>query len=182
MTDRVPLDFRLALPADAASIARLVNAAYRGDEGRAGWTHEMHLIAGERTNEDEVRHLVDMPDTVMLLGVAEGEIAGSVLLQRQGESAYFGMFVVQPRLQGAGLGRQMIAAVEDFVRRTWAARRLTLTAITLRAELIDYYERRGFRRTGETVPFPPEAAARARVEGIALAVLEKPLAAQAHEG
>lgn len=176
MTDRVPLDFRLALPADAAAIVRLVNAAYRGDEGRAGWTHEMHLIEGPRTDEDEVRRLVAMPDTVMLLGVVEGAIAASVLLQRQGDAAYFGMFVVLPQLQAAGLGRRMIAAAEDFAWRTWDARRLTLTAIHLRPELIAYYERRGFRRTGELVPFPAEAAARAKVEGIELAVLEKPLA------
>ena len=29
-----------------------------------------------------------------------------------------------------------------------------MTVITLRAELLAYYERRGFRRTGRTVPFP----------------------------
>jgi GNAT superfamily N-acetyltransferase len=108
--------------------------------------------------------------------VVEGGIAASVLLQRQGDAAYFGMFVVQPGLQGAGLGRRMIDAAGDFARRTWDAGRLSLTAIHLRPELIAYYERRGFRRTGELLPFPAEAAARAKVEGIELAVLEKPLA------
>jgi hypothetical protein len=29
-----------------------------------------------------------------------------------------------------------------------------MTVITLRPELLAFYERRGFRRTGETVPFP----------------------------
>lgn len=175
MPDIDRLSLRTAVAQDAAAIARLINAAYNGDESRAGWTHESELLTGERTDEAEVRALIAAPDSVLLLCLAEAEIVGSVLLQRQGDSAYLGMFVVRPRLQGAGIGKRLMQAAEGHVQREWGVGRMTMSAITLRPELIEFYGRRGYRPTGEVLPFPPEAAARARVEGIELAVLAKDL-------
>lgn len=171
------LAFRPAVAADAAHIARLINAAYRGDEGGAGWTHEMHLVQGQRTDEAEVRELIATPGSVMLVCLVDAQIVGSVLLQRQADAAYLGMFVVKPQLQGAGTGKRLMQAAEALVQREWGARRMTMTAITLRPELIEFYRRRGYRPTGEIVPFPAEAAGRSLVGGIELAVLEKDLAA-----
>ncbi len=177
MPTPVELTFRPAVAEDAAHIAALINAAYRGEEGSAGWTHEMHLVDGPRTDAAEVRELIATPGSVMLACVAAAQIVSSVLVQRQGDAAYLGMFVVKPQLQGAGVGKRLMQAAEEFARREWAARRMTMTAITLRPELIEFYGRRGYRATGEIVPFPPEAAVRARVDGIELAVLEKDLEA-----
>jgi ribosomal protein S18 acetylase RimI-like enzyme len=178
MPTAIEIAFRLATDQDAARIADLVNTAYRGEDGRAGWTHEMHLVDGPRTDEAEVRALIATPGNVMLLGLVDAEIVGSVLLQRQAGAAYLGMFVVKPQLQGAGIGKRLMLAAEAFARDDWGARRMTMTAITQRTELIDFYGRRGYRPTGATLPFPPEAAAHARVDGIRLAVLEKMLAAE----
>ncbi len=71
----------------------------------------------------------------------------------------------------------MKQAAESLVLRQWGARKMTLISITLRRELIQFYQRLGYRLTGEVVPFPPEAAVRARVDGIELEVLEKDLVA-----
>jgi ribosomal protein S18 acetylase RimI-like enzyme len=177
MSNAAELAFRPAVPDDAAHIAHLINVAYRGEEGRAGWTHEIHLVDGPRTDEAEVRELIATADTVILLCLRDAEIVGSVLLQRQGDAAYLGMFVVKPQLQGAGVGKRLMQAAEALAQREWGARRMTMTAITLRPELIEFYRRRGYRTTGEILPFPPEAAVRARVDGIEMAVLEKDLAA-----
>ncbi len=175
MQEPAVLSFRPATLADVADIVRITNAAYRGEAGVAGWTHEMDLVNGPRTDEAEVQALVAAPGSTMLLALAGGTVVGSVLLQRQEDAAYLGMFVVAPPMQGAGAGKRLMQAAEAYVQREWGVRRMTMTAISLRRELIAFYGRRGYLPTGEVVAFPAEAASRARVEGIELAVLQKDL-------
>jgi GNAT superfamily N-acetyltransferase len=88
------------------------------------------------------------------------------------------MLVIRPPLQGQGLGRRLLAEAERRAHVEWQVTRLQMQVITLRHELIAYYERRGYRRTGETRPFPYGDACfgEPRVPGLAFAVLEKPLA------
>ena len=46
--------------------------------------------------------------------------------------AYFGMFAVSPALQGAGLGKVVIAEAERAARETWGAREMHMTVISVR--------------------------------------------------
>jgi GNAT superfamily N-acetyltransferase len=64
------------------------------------------------------------------------------------------MFAVSPRLQGAGLGKVIIAEAERQARETWGVTEMHMTVISVRDDLIAWYERRGYRRTGRTTPFP----------------------------
>jgi len=57
-------------------------------------------------------------------------------------------------LQGQGLGRRFMAEAERFVRMEWGVPRMQMQVITLRHELIAYYQRRGYQRSGELGPFP----------------------------
>ena len=41
--------------ADAAAITRMLNVAYRGREGEAGWTSEGEYLSGLRTTEEAMR-------------------------------------------------------------------------------------------------------------------------------
>jgi hypothetical protein len=43
---------------------------------------------------------------------------------------------------------------ERIAREEWACARVEMTVIDIRAELIAWYERRGYVRTGRTKPFP----------------------------
>jgi ribosomal protein S18 acetylase RimI-like enzyme len=61
---------------------------------------------------------------------------------------------VRPELQGAGLGRVVLAEAERIAREEWGVREMHMTVIHLREDLIAWYERRGYRRTGEMSPFP----------------------------
>ena len=64
------------------------------------------------------------------------------------------MIAVNPELQGKGAGRVLLERAEQLVReRAWGTR-LEMTVIGQRTELIAWYERRGFRVTGEQRPFP----------------------------
>ena len=55
--------FRLApaTPADTPHLTRFVNAAYRGDTARQGWTTEADLLDGQRIDEPGMRELLDAP-------------------------------------------------------------------------------------------------------------------------
>ncbi len=174
-----PLSFRLAVPADASLIAALVNSAYRGDSSRAGWTTEADLISGARTDEGAVRQLLAEPGSMMLLCIQgdEDEIVGSVhLKQTDAISAYLGLFVVKPTLQGGGIGKHFILEAERTAQGAFGITRMWMTVISVRDELIAYYERRGYRRTGELKPFPSDAGASVpMVKNLQLEVLEKTL-------
>jgi ribosomal protein S18 acetylase RimI-like enzyme len=64
------------------------------------------------------------------------------------------MFAVAPDEQGSGLGKQLLAEAERVARDEWHCRAMRMTVIVQREELIAWYERRGYRRTGEYQPFP----------------------------
>lgn len=172
------LSFRPAELADVDTIVTLVNSAYRGDSSRQGWTTEADLLDGQRTDADEIRSLILDKNSLILLGWCQGQLISSVHLQNtQERAAYLGMLTVRPGLQGAGLGRRVMEAAEDFARRTWGARRMRMTVIDRRHELIAYYERRGYRRTGESIPFPDDPRfGLPKVAGLRLEVLEKRIA------
>ncbi len=156
--------FRNATPADAALISDLVNSAYRGDSSRQGWTTEADLLQGSRTTPQEVRNLMQAPDSVVFLcvqSVAQGEgapaqqdIIGCVHLEKNADAAYLGMFVVRPSLQGGGIGKRFMQQAEQHVQALWGVKKIWMTVITVRAELIAFYERRGYLRTGRFKPFP----------------------------
>lgn len=91
--------------------------------------------------------------------------------------AYFGMFSVDPTLQGGGVGRAVLAEAERIAREEWNAAALEMTVIHLREELIAWYERRGYERTGVSKPFPygDERFGEPARNDLTLAVLVKPL-------
>jgi len=170
------LQFRPAASGDAERIADLVNSGYRGDASRAGWTTEAEYLEGKRTDADEVRALIAEPSSAVLLCMQDDALIGSVHLQRTGDTAYLGMFVVKPTLQGQGIGKHFMQAAEDFVQKQWRVKRVQMTVITLRHELIAYYERRGYQRTGIFKPFPLEdKRSSALVDDLKFEVLEKQL-------
>jgi ribosomal protein S18 acetylase RimI-like enzyme len=64
------------------------------------------------------------------------------------------MFAVQPTRQNGGLGRALLAEAERVMRAELGCAEARMTVIVQRAELIAWYERRGWARTGEREPFP----------------------------
>jgi len=146
--------FRAAGTADIAAIVELVESAYRGDSGRRGWTTESELLDGRRTDAQAVGELISRPGSCILLAESDGRLMASAHVEQQGEFGYFGMFAVDPDQQGGGLGKAVLAEAERIVREQWQCRGMRMTVIEQRAELIAWYERRGYRSTGEYQPFP----------------------------
>lgn len=154
MSEPAILNLRPATMLDVPAIVALVESAYRGDSGRRGWTTESDLLDGQRTDAAGVAALIDQPHGLLLLAESDGVLLASCHVERQGDSGYFGMFAVDPLRQGGGLGKAVLAEAERIARETWGCRAMHMTVIVQRAELIAFYERRGYRRTGEFQPFP----------------------------
>jgi N-acetylglutamate synthase-like GNAT family acetyltransferase len=147
------LTFRFAAASDAPAIAALIESAYRGDESRRGWTTEAHLIEGDRTSPDEIADFIADPNAKFLMAFDASALIGCALLKNENGEGYFGMFAVKPTLQGGGHGKQILAHAEQQIRALWHCRSIAMTTISIREDLIAYYERRGYKRTG-TKPFP----------------------------
>jgi len=82
-------------------------------------------------------------------------IVGCVVLEpRDDGSVYLGTFAVAPTEQGAGSGRAILDEATRLARDEWHADRIEMTVIRQRDDLIAWYERNGFTRTGATAPFP----------------------------
>ena len=176
-TVQAPLCFRAANERDADAVVALVESAYRGDDSRVGWTTEADLLDGRRTGTDDVLASIARPHSQLLLAEHEGRLLACAHVAVDEGAGYFGMFSVVPGLQGGGIGRQVLAEAERIVRHEYGQRTMRMTVIDVRDELIAYYERRGYRRTGATKPFPygDERFGRPKRDDLRFEVLEKTL-------
>ncbi len=171
------LSLRVAGVQDAEIISDLVNSAYRGETSKLGWTTEADLLGGQRTDAEAVREEISRPDNAILMFHRAETLVGSVLLQRREGYAYLGMFTVAPHRQSGGIGKAALALIETWVVANWQVHRLEITVIRQRTELLAWYERRGFVRTGRIQPFPyhdPRAGI-PKVDDLEMLVLEKRL-------
>ena len=148
------LAFRDAKAADVTAIVSLVESAYRGDVSRQGWTTEANLLDGQRTDPVGVAQIIAKPHSRVLLSEQGGQLLACCHIEKQDEACYFGMFSVKPTLQGGGVGRQMLAHAEHLARGEWKCTKMEMTVISIRNELVAWYERRGYHRTGVFKPFP----------------------------
>lgn len=172
-----PLAFRNAVPADVPAIVALVESAYRGDASRAGWTTEADLLDGQRVDAMGVAEIIAKADSRILLGVSGARLRVCCHIEKQDEACYFGMFSVQPKRQGAGIGKRMLAEAERIARDEWKCKKMEMTVISVRNELIAWYERCGYRRTGKFKPFPygDERFGIPKRDDLRFEILEKPL-------
>jgi ribosomal protein S18 acetylase RimI-like enzyme len=169
-------DFRVATVADVPALVDLIESAYRGDASRAGWTNEADLLDGRRTDAASVAAAVEGPGSRMMAVESGDELIACCQLERRDGHAYFGMFAVRPTLQGGGLGKALLAEAERFARDEWGASEMHMTVLTAREELIAWYVRHGYTRTGETAPFPQNADVGVPLRGpLEFEVLVKPL-------
>jgi ribosomal protein S18 acetylase RimI-like enzyme len=155
---------------DAAGLKSLLESAYRGDSARRGWNHEADILDDERVAPGEVEALLANPAVTMLMARDGADLIGCVAVTAKDAAlAYLGMLSVAPDLQSGGVGRRLLDAAEEHARALGIAA-MEMTVIDSRESLIEWYERRGYLRTGETRPFPV-----LRDPPITFAVLEKPL-------
>ena len=161
---------------DIPELTMLVNSAYRGDASRKGWTTEADLLDGElRTDEQSLSKSLKNPNAVILKFVSERRITGCVYLEKQGKALYLGMLSVSPTAQAQGIGKELLNAAEEYAKQQ-GCDSIIMTVISLRHELINWYERHGYKMNGETKPFPEDERFGKARQPLQFAVLEKKLA------
>jgi len=153
------IELERAAERDFDAVANLMNAAYGGTGEIASWTHVKEFLVGDRTSPAALRaEMADSPRAVLFVvrHAGSGALRGSVLLEPRSATAwYLGSLTVDPREQNGGLGRRILEAAERHVA-SLGGKRVVIDVLNVRGSLIAWYERRGYRRTGEAHPYPYE--------------------------
>ena len=108
---------------------------------------------------------------ILLAKDEAGRPAATVYMERRGERVYMGMFGVDPRRQGEGLGRMLLDEVEVRLRAEGVAA-IDITVLNLRPELMPIYRQLGFKETG-TLPFHMEQKAKTGFECYLIAMTKE---------
>ena len=171
------LTFRNATAADIPALIDLVTSAYRGDASRVGWTTEADLLDGQRVDAEGILADIQRPRSAILLAEQGGRLLACCHVADEDGHGYFGMFAVSPTAQGGGVGKQVMRQAERHVAGHWRLPSMQMTVIDCREELIAFYERRGYARTGIKKPFPYGDArfGLPKRDDLRFEVLEKPL-------
>lgn len=134
-------------------ITNLVNSAYRGETSKKGWTTEANFLEGNRITETELTETLSDANNTILVYQENQTIIGTVLLTNKKTELYLGMLTISPELQNSGLGKKLLQAAEDFAR-SLNLPKIVMTVITIREELIAWYQRNGYSDSGKREPFP----------------------------
>jgi len=131
------LRLRAASPADVPALEALVNAAYHDSE--------RHVFPGtRRTERDQLLQQLD--------GVTVAEIGARIVacinVNASRDPAHFAMLAVDPTLHRSGIGSRLIDHAER-IAKVAGCRRMQIETVK-EAGLVPYYQRRGFRVSGET--------------------------------
>jgi GNAT superfamily N-acetyltransferase len=156
------------------------------------WTTESHLVAGLRTTVDELRRLVASDPARAAFFVAEvathdgdadggkekekeeqWDVAGCVLVEKADDGGHLGMFAVDPARQALGLGRRLMAEGEAHIWEVFGCEAIVLHVVSVRPELLAYYQRRGYVDTNQTEPFPASVYKPLVPEGLHFRILKK---------
>jgi ribosomal protein S18 acetylase RimI-like enzyme len=84
------------------------------------------------------------------------------------------MLATEPAEQAGGLGKRMLACAERYAADALGARTFRMSVLVSRSELVAFYVRRGYMRSGRLEGFPDNAGAGVpRVPGLLLETLFK---------
>lgn len=159
---------------DIPELEILVNSAYRGTTSRAGWTTEADYLDGIRVDKQGLEEMIKRKDACLLVLKKLNVILACVFLQKSENELYLGMLTVTPGLQARGYGKKLLSAAEDYAVSV-NCNKIEITVISLRTELIAWYERHGFQLTGETKPFPDDPRFGIPKQPLEFAVMKKDL-------
>lgn len=168
------MSIETAQPKDISALVSLMDSAYRGEGSKQGWTSEADLFIGnKRTNEETVTRLMNKTGSVFLKHTNEtGIIDGCMYLHKKDSKLYLGMFSVAPSEQGKGIGKKLLNAADKYAELQDCSS-IYMTVIAVREELISWYEKNGYRKTGRVLPFPVDERFGIPTRPLEMIVLEK---------
>ena len=142
---------RFATQEDIPEIVRIINSAFRVED---------FFVNGDRTNHSDIAARMADPHVRFLVVDADvpGAIAAAVVVDVHDGHGHFAMLSVDPPLQGRGLARVLMKAVEDHCRAA-GCESIEIEVVHLREELPAFYDKMGYAPT-DTAPFPDKAKLR----------------------
>lgn len=156
---------RVAADTDREAIRRLINQAFEIERF-------LKKGGGDRLQNDGEYEALWERGT-FLVKQEDGALTGCVYVEPRGDRAYLGLLSIDPARQGAGLGKQLNAAAEQFARRQ-GCRWMDLRVVSPRAEaLLPIYRRLGYAETG-TEEYPESLVAKMTIPGHFI-LMAKPL-------
>ncbi len=127
---------RASQPSDSAAIANLINRAYEVER----FIVEEPSTTAESIDQDQQR------GTYLVAVAPSGELIGCVLVLPCG---FILRLAVEPNLQRQGHGSRLMQAAEQSLHAD-ACDVSYVSILSARSELLGYYERLGYVRTGQT--------------------------------
>lgn len=153
------------------AISDLVNLTYRGE---IGWTTETHIIQGNRTSRQEIEAAMSNPSGCFLVINQLHMLASCIYVTQEEDHAYIGFFSVRPNLQGKGVGKLVLRKAEEFAIKNMGTHKFVMFVVSQRQELIAFYERQGYLRTGRVEAYPLHLSIGVpKIAGLTIEYLEK---------
>jgi ribosomal protein S18 acetylase RimI-like enzyme len=149
------ITFREANIKDIPQIVDLVNISYRSKDLK-GWTSEVDIVDGDRINPEQVKELFK-EDSKLLVMFDNHELIGCVHIQKNYSSCYIGMLTTHPKVQNIGFGKRLLTLAEEYSIENYSVNFFKMSVLSVRKELINFYERRGYKLTGDSEPYPVDA-------------------------
>ena len=153
------LKFRLAHLSDVPVIVELLNLAYRQQDGNS-WTSESKIVLGDRINLQQLEQSLVQDDFQLFVAELDQKIVACIGLTFSESDVEVGTFAIAPYYQNQGLGRQILDFAENHVHKSIQYKKLkyfVMWVLSVRYELIAYYERRGYVQTGVINDYPLDA-------------------------
>jgi ribosomal protein S18 acetylase RimI-like enzyme len=138
---------------DVIDLEKLINSAYRGETSKQGWTTEANILQGERISINELTEIIKNKENTILKFTENNTLIASVLLVNKENKLYLGMLTVSPELQNSGIGKKLLEKAEEHALKLGLPK-IVMTVISVREELIAWYNRHGYIDTGIREPFP----------------------------
>ncbi len=159
---------------DIPALVALINSAYRGEASKKGWTTEADLLEGElRTDAATLAEIINKSGaTILKYKNDNNAVTGSVYLEKQERGLYLGMLSVSPLQQAGGVGKQLMKAAEKYAEENNCPC-IFMNVISVRHELIAWYERLGYQKTGEMKPLSVDTRFGIPTQPLEFAIMEK---------
>ncbi|RJE69948.1 acetyltransferase [Acinetobacter sp. JS678] len=152
------LNFRLSSFADIPQLVDLINKSYRKQQGRS-WTTELEWVKGLRITEHQLEEQLQLRNSTLLIAETEfSKIVACIGLTFENSQVEIGTFCTDPQVQNMRVGRSVLEYAEQYaLKEDPHLTNAVMYVLDIRSELIAYYERRGYVKTGNEQPYPVEA-------------------------
>ncbi|RZG75033.1 GNAT family N-acetyltransferase [Acinetobacter sp. WCHAc060025] len=152
------LEFRIAQISDIPNLVLLINSAYRQKDGNS-WTSEAEIVSGDRINYQQLEQSLFQKNFKLFVAELEGNLVACIGLTFDQDNVEVGTFCIASEYQNQGIGKQALDFAEKYVvdLKLPNLNDFVMWVLSIRHELIAYYERRGYVQTGVVDEYPLDA-------------------------